>query len=418
MNRWISVRLEDVAEVFNGKTPSKAEQRNNGHPVLKIKDVTEHGQFKGAFESFVDYELAAKHRNRWIRCGDILVLNAAHNADYVASKLYFADDSMNDVLPTGEWLLVRPNEARVLPGYVNYWFRTPSTKREVKFLVKGIHLYPKDVAKLEIPLPPIDEQRRIIDLLSRVEGIVRLRREAQKKAAEIIPALFLDMFGDPATNPKDWDVVSLGDVFAEPPILGTMAKPSSTGGTWLDLRVANIQGGELTLADKKWLELGPCEVERFSLRVGDILLARAIGSLDHLGKAVIVEPSGQWTFDSHLMRIRLDKCRMLPSFLKAFLESASGREEFLKHTRRSAVQFNINGKEIRKISVLPPPVSEQGTFARRCQAVSAVMVLQGSALHRAEAAFNALLARAFSEAGQARGETQREVAVALTDLAD
>ena len=59
-----------------------------------------------------------------------------------------------------------------------------------------------------MPVPPIDEQRRIVDILSRAEGIVRLRREAQKKAAELIPALFLEMFGDPATNPKGWHELS------------------------------------------------------------------------------------------------------------------------------------------------------------------------------------------------------------------
>ena len=133
------------------------------------------------------------------------------------------------------------------------------------------------------------------------------------------------MFGDPATNPKGWPIVALGDVLAEPPTLGTMAKPSTVSGGWLDLRVANIQGGRLDLRDKKWLDLPSEQVDRFALRAGDIVLARAIGSLDHLGKAVIVNPSSPWTFDSHLMRLRLMATRMVPEFFKAFLESGGGR---------------------------------------------------------------------------------------------
>lgn len=66
--------------------------------------------------------------------------------------------------------------------------------------VKGITL--NDIKSINIPVPPLPEQRRIIDLLSRADGIVQLRREAEKKAAELIPALFLDMFGDPVTNQK------------------------------------------------------------------------------------------------------------------------------------------------------------------------------------------------------------------------
>ena len=100
-------------------------------------------------------------------------------------------------------------------------------------------------------------------------------------------------FGDPSTNPQGWPVRELGDALAEPPTLGTMAKPSREQGTWLDLRVANIQGGLLTVGDKRWLELPNDQIRRLALRDGDLVLARAIGSLDHLGKAVVVKTCGE-----------------------------------------------------------------------------------------------------------------------------
>lgn len=62
----------------------------------------------------------------------------------------------------------------------------------------------EDAYRESIPVPPMSDQQRIVDLLARAEGIVRLRREAQQKAAELIPAIFIDMFGDPATNPQAW----------------------------------------------------------------------------------------------------------------------------------------------------------------------------------------------------------------------
>jgi len=205
-------RLGDIAAVFNGKTPSKAEQRDAGFPVLKIKDVSETGQFRGTFASFVDESLANKHSARWVHSGDTLILNAAHNADYVASKMFFAGADVTGALPTGEWLLVRPNTTEAVPEFLHYWLRSSDAKKAVRFLVKGIHLYPKDVAELSVPWFSLPEQRRIVDILSRAEGIVRLRREAEKKAAELIPALFLDMFGDPATNPKGFPTKAIKDI--------------------------------------------------------------------------------------------------------------------------------------------------------------------------------------------------------------
>lgn len=249
---------------------------------------------------------------------------------------------------------------------------------------------------IEVPVVPLDEQRRIVDLLSRAEGILRLRREAQQKAAELVPAIFLEMFGDPRTNSKNLPVYALGDLMLSPPTLGTMAKPSADKARWLDLRVANIQGGMLTLEDQKWLDLSEQEINRFQLVAGDVILARAIGSLDHLGKAVVVYPDGDWTFDSHLMRLRLDAQRILPEWFVPYLSSVGGRAEFLKHTRHSAVQFNINGKEIRKLQIPLPSLDAQRFFCMRTEEIRNLAAQQAIAMIKAEAAFGALLARASS----------------------
>lgn len=107
---------------------------------------------------------------------------------------------------------------------------------------------------IRVPLPPLDEQRRIVDLLNRASAIRRLAEAAQAKARDLIPALFAEMFGDPATNPKGWPVSSIGALLREKPNYGTMLKPSLEVLPWHSLRVANIQRGELSLADKKFVE--------------------------------------------------------------------------------------------------------------------------------------------------------------------
>lgn len=301
-----------------------------------------------------------------------------------------------------EFHVLRASE-NVLPEWLHFFVRQATFRHEAKRNFTGTggqqRVPATFVANTLIPLPPLPEQRRIVDLLTRAEGIVRLRREAAAKAAELIPAIFIDMFGDPAMNPKGWPVVALGDLLAEPPTLGTMKRPSLEPQPWLDLRVANIQGGRLQLADKKWLDLTTEEVARFQLRADDIILARAIGSLDHLGKAVVVNPDGPWTFDSHLMRVRVNKSKILPKVLTTFLETASGRREFLSRTRRSAVQFNINGKELRLLKLPLPAIDLQAVFVQRFEQVSSIARQQTDALAQAQATFNALLAQAFAPHG-------------------
>jgi type I restriction enzyme S subunit len=283
--------------------------------------------------------------------------------------------------------------------YLAYFLRSAQTVEKISAKTAGARMPRADMDflfDLQMPLPSIDEQDRLVELLSRAESIVRLRRDAQQKASELVPAIFLEMFGDPRTNPKSLPVYPLGDLMVSPPTLGTMAKPSENKARWLDLRVANIQGGKLTLEDRKWLDLSEREIERFQLVAGDVILARAIGSVDHLGKAVVVYPDGDWTFDSHLMRLRFDPRRMLPEWFVPYLSSEGGRAEFLKHTRHSAVQFNINGKEIRKLEIPLPSLEAQERFCARTEEIRSIAVQQSIANAKAEAVFQSLLYATFN----------------------
>lgn len=191
------VPLGEYAKVFNGKTPAKTEQRSAGHPVLKIKDVDETGHFRGTFESFVDPEFAKKHVKKHVVANDILVLNAAHNADYVGSKTYRAQKSVDGAVATGEWLIARSSDRRLHQDYLWHWFQAPATRFEIRKQVKGIHLYPRDVAAMRIPLPPVDEQRRIAAILDKADAIRRKRQQALALADDFLKSVFLEMFGDP-----------------------------------------------------------------------------------------------------------------------------------------------------------------------------------------------------------------------------
>lgn len=206
------VPLADVCEVFNGKTPSKSEQRSSGYPVLKIKDVNENGIFRGKFESFVDDDFSEQHSSKKVRKDDILILNAAHNADYVGSKGYFATEEVEGAIATGEWLIVRANKEHVESSFVWHWIQSPSTRFQIKKLVKGIHLYPRDVSRVKFPLYELQEQKRIADILDKADAIRRKRQQAIELANEFLRSVFLDMFGDPITNPKGWNMVELGKV--------------------------------------------------------------------------------------------------------------------------------------------------------------------------------------------------------------
>lgn len=187
------VQLSDVAIVFNGKTPAVAEQRTQGHPVLKVRDVDDVGCFRGDFENFVDRSLAEAFRKKWIESGDTLILNAAHNSDYVGSKTYYASAAVSGAMPTGEWLVVRARPETASKRYLYYWLTSPKSRSHIRDRVRGIHLYPKDVAELRLSLPPLSQQEHIAAVLDKADAIRCKRREALKLTDEFLRSSLLDV---------------------------------------------------------------------------------------------------------------------------------------------------------------------------------------------------------------------------------
>lgn len=187
------VRLLDVAEVFNGKTPPRSEHRDSGHPVLKIRDVDEDGNFRGEFNSFVDGAFALKFKKKWAQKGDILILNAAHNVDYVGSKTYLATAAVVGALTTGEWLIVRAGE-KLLPEYAFLWLTSFETRLRIKEIVKGIHLYPRDVENLSVTIPPLPEQRSLVNKFEQIRSLSALHTEAKQALTEALEALKREAF--------------------------------------------------------------------------------------------------------------------------------------------------------------------------------------------------------------------------------
>ena len=129
---WEKIAVAEVAYVSNGKTPPKIDQRTTGNPVLKIRDVDEDGNLRGPMESFVDSDFAERHPEKILQLADTLILNAAHNADYVASKTYRVGPRSVGALATGEWLILRPRQECLDTGFAYHWINASQTRAALK----------------------------------------------------------------------------------------------------------------------------------------------------------------------------------------------------------------------------------------------------------------------------------------------
>lgn len=208
---------------------------------------------------------APSRARKLIRQGDVLVSTVRPNLNAVAMVPPELD---GQVASTG-FCVLRASE-RVLPEFLYYFTRARAFVESLTSLVAGA-MYPavtdSQVLDQELPLPPVCEQRSIVDLFVRAEGIVRLRREAERNAAELIPALFLDMFGDPATNPKGWVVVPTGGLVRL--VNGRAFKPAEWGKEGMPIiRIQNLND-----SSKPFNYYEGDLPEKYRVRSGDILLS-------------------------------------------------------------------------------------------------------------------------------------------------
>ncbi len=299
--------------------------------------------------------------------------------------------------------------------YLSYFLRAPSTVQQIAERSAGARMPRADmdfVLSLSIPLPAHEEQRRIVDLLSRAEGIVRLRRQAQQKAAALIPALFVDMFGDPATNPKGWAVHPLSDVADV--ISGVAKGRQLSAEESIELpymRVANVKDGHLDMAEVKTIRIKKTEVEKLRIVPGDLLMTEG-GDPDKLGRAALWRGEiDLCVHQNHIFKVRGHQGRPVPEYLRSLAGSAYGKAYFLSVAKKTTGIASINKTQLSAFPVLLPPLAEQRKFQRQVEAVEAIVALQGAAAMKAEATFNALLAGAFTAAApQVQHEAERALA--------
>jgi type I restriction enzyme S subunit len=228
-----------------------------------------------------------------------------------------------------------------------------------------------------------------------VERLIAQRKQHLQQLDDILKSVFLEMFGDPVRNEKGWEGYLFSNLFFSSPKIGT-AKPVSPDGTTPVVRVGELGEFQVNFKNCKKVALEKNELEKCRVEEGDILLARAIASQSHLGKASLITNIAQDTaFDSHVMRIRFKKQLVNPVFAYHWLKSDGGRNRFLNAGGQTSVQFNINSKQISSIKMPLPPIELQSQFATIVKKVEGIKSRYQASLADLETLYGALSQKAF-----------------------
>lgn len=397
--------LEDVFWFQEGPGVRKWQFFTEGIKLLNVANIEKQGRLNLAkTDRHLSVEEATgKYAHFLLDEGDLVIASSGISFDedgLLRTRGAFVESEHLPLCLNTSTIRFKPKAGQSDLNFLRHWLNGLEFRTQITKLVTGSaqqNFGPTHLKALSISIPPLEDQRRIAAILDQAETLRTQRRQALAHLDTLTQSLFLDMFGDPMDLPKRWMFQPMADLFETSPIFGTMIPGDAEGGPWLCLRVANIQDWQLTLEDRKYVDLPESAVDRHSVRAGDLLMARAIASQDHLGKCIVAQPgTEQWAFDSHLMRLRFRADRALPDFIRQMLRTPGGRKLFLKASRKSSVQYNINTKEISALEIPVPPIALQRTFVTRIQAIEALKATHRTALAHLDALFASLQQRAFA----------------------
>jgi type I restriction enzyme S subunit len=246
------------------------------------------------------------------------------------------------------------------------------------------------------PLPPLEEQRRIAAILDKADGVRRKRKEAIRLTEELLKSTFLEMFGDPVTNPKGWEVIGLGKISQ---IQGGLQVTPARKELPLEvpyLRVANVYRDKLLLDEIKNIRVTSSELERINMKAGDILIVEGHGNKEEIGRSSVWDGSIEnCVHQNHLIRVRLDPNKAEPIYISAYLNSAGGRCQLTKFGKTTSGLNTISTSNVKATKVLCPPIEMQKRYLDFQRKLTEAKNASVQHLEQSENLFNSLLQRAF-----------------------
>ena len=335
---------------------------------------------------------APSRARQLVHAGDVLVSTVRPNLNGVAHVPMEFDGA---TASTG-FCVLRPRASRLDGRYLYQWVKSPGFVGDMVRKATGAS-YPavsdRIVWESKLPLPPLPEQRRIAEILDKADALRAKRRAALAQLDTLTQSIFLDIFGDPISNPRGWPTVRF-EQLCERVTVGIVVQPASyyVSEGVPALRSLNIRPGKIVLDDLVYFSKSDNDTKlaKTKLRAGDVVLVRS----GQPGTAAVVPPELDGVNAIDILIATPDQQLTNPTFLCEFFNSAGGRDLVLSR-QRGQVQKHLNVGSLNQAILPLPSIDLQCEFAARVAAVERYREAELASSTALDALFASLQHRAF-----------------------
>lgn len=392
-SKWTYQQLSELCEINLGKTPSRSKNEywGEGHTWVSISDLKSKN-IKNTKEEITDLALSDTNI-RMVKKGTLLM-----SFKLSIGKLAFAAKD----LYTNEAIVALPvkNGIELDKNYLYYvlGFIPLAGGNQAAM---GKTLNKKSLAALSIPLPPtLADQKRIAKILSNCEALIQKRKDSIDLLDELLKSTFLEMFGDPSLNPKDFPIRKLSDFYSNPKT-GTKCGPFGSAlkkGEYVSkgIPVWNMDNISKSGVFQKKIKLWITEekydnLKGFATQNGDIIISRA----GTVGKMCVLDSDYEKSIIStNLIRLRLNPSLLLPTYFVSLMNYCAGRVGRLK-TGPDGGFTHMNTGILDKLEFPYPKIEFQERFSSIQDNVNQVRIQLEKSLLELQNLYGSLSQRAF-----------------------
>lgn len=346
----------------------------------------------------IESQDAPSRARQSVSSGDILVSTVRPNLNGIA----IVPDELDGATASTGYCVLRCNE-RLDPLYLYYWVQTPDFVSDMVRKATGAN-YPavtdRVVKTSTIPLPPLATQKHIARVLEQADQLRKQAQQMESELNQLAQSLFLEMFGDPVENAKNWRTVTVGEIspvkgeIVDGPF-GSTLKP----GCYVDsgvrvIRNYNIKPGRFDGSAYKFVTQEKYEeIKRSNVRPNDILISTK-GTVGNF--CIAPDLSGPSVLSaSGTVRWRMTNSGWSNVFI-VFQAQMPSFQDYIARSTGGAVQKYLNLSGIRELRFIAPPYELQQQFERILADVSARKLTLEHKTQALNDLFESLMQRAFN----------------------
>lgn len=283
---------------------------------------------------------------------------------------------------------------KIKPEYLYYLLLHRNWDEGTNKAVMGKTLNKATLSEVVIDIHPIEEQERMVTILDKASEIIDSYQRQLRTLDTLIKARFVEMFGTYPANEKEWQTGTIRDLVAEVRYGSSRKAAEGINGRYPYLRMNNITyGGELDLADTKTIDIPDDELDKCTVRRGDILFNRT-NSKELVGKTCVYNRDEMMVLAGFIVRVRLND-RAIPEFVSTFMNADFSKQMLLNMCKAAIGQANINAQELQNIGIYIPPIDLQKEFVSFKSQIDKSKAVVQAALVKTQLLFDSLMQQYF-----------------------